>query len=468
MDLADGRSLWAVELMSPGALGVRLHFADLRLPPGGMLTVVSGAAPNDRIERWGPAARGGDVTAGRPEVWSPTIDGDLARVEYLAPAGAPRDLPFRLDRLQHHYAAPGGRSRKAGCTPEDALCAVDQAGEPLSDGLVVVGSIAGDASVARLGVLLANKTEGPLVLTSAMPAEEIAIAEIFAPASTCGDWRPPIRIGRRVTPLTIDTQRNLTALTITEGKSPDIPFFVRHDRGAKPRLPATAIGLARDFLSGPSSGDPSFPTGIVEKRAGRCPAGRTAVSASNLAMIGLGYAGEGVALNGDGMLTGMLDLDEPSGEPSDDCEEELCLNGMSYLIKNKTLAAAINKGLPVINPGARKNDCRSGGRRMSIGEVHEFILLGKQTLWSSFVAPPDVEVRVRLNKPTDASGIDVALFEDCPPPERPYFQQADIGAQTTFHYRQPGIGDRIVCLRLTRTDAGWEDPVRVEITATGS
>src|SRR4051794_23363521 len=54
-DLADGRRLWVAELPSPMAIGLRVHFCDVQLPPGGRLAVyaadLGGADPaKNRVE----------------------------------------------------------------------------------------------------------------------------------------------------------------------------------------------------------------------------------------------------------------------------------------------------------------------------------------------------------------------------------------------------------------------------------
>jgi hypothetical protein len=97
----SGRHLWVVEIASPGALGLRLHFKG-RLPAGSELAVYPPAAKETReIHESFPA--------GRNEVWTGTIAGERARIEYLSPAGGTsRELPFKVDRLLHRYRAPVG------------------------------------------------------------------------------------------------------------------------------------------------------------------------------------------------------------------------------------------------------------------------------------------------------------------------------------------------------------------------
>lgn len=117
-DVADGQRLWVAEVASTGAIGLRLHFKDLRLPAGSELAIYapsvsdpargivkSGSArfdPDRYVEHYGAAS----PIAQRGAFWTGTIFGEKARIEYLAPAGAAAELPFAMDRLQHTYLDP--------------------------------------------------------------------------------------------------------------------------------------------------------------------------------------------------------------------------------------------------------------------------------------------------------------------------------------------------------------------------
>ncbi len=136
-DLAGGARLWAAEIVSPDALGLRLHFKSLRLPAGAELALyapdgaVQGVArngfaqfdPDRKVEfhEASPAASG--------DFWSRTFAGERVRVEYLAPAGASRELPFQIDSLQHAYIDPVDKmarslvhEKQAGSCENDVTC----------------------------------------------------------------------------------------------------------------------------------------------------------------------------------------------------------------------------------------------------------------------------------------------------------------------------------------------------------
>ena len=128
-DLAGGARLWTAEVVSPGALALRLHFADLQLPAGGELAVYglernAGFAAGPAPERAPELLRGSGVA--KASHWSGTVEGERARVEYLAPAGSDTaELPFRLDQLQHVYRDPiaeGFQAKAAGPCHNDPTC----------------------------------------------------------------------------------------------------------------------------------------------------------------------------------------------------------------------------------------------------------------------------------------------------------------------------------------------------------
>jgi lysyl endopeptidase len=113
-DLANGSHLWAAEIVSPDAVGLRLHFAGLQLPAGAELAVYAPRGASQAIAHNGYAQFDPDrkvdfyegSAAASGDLWTRTFAGERVRVEYLAPAGAGRELPFRIDSLQHAYIDP--------------------------------------------------------------------------------------------------------------------------------------------------------------------------------------------------------------------------------------------------------------------------------------------------------------------------------------------------------------------------
>lgn len=93
--------LWTVDVVSEGALGVRLHLVDLMLSEGSGLVVFNPDAVGEPIVH-GPIRGRGDFEDG--EMWTPTVEGQVVRVELLWASEkppAPGVHPFRIDRLGH-------------------------------------------------------------------------------------------------------------------------------------------------------------------------------------------------------------------------------------------------------------------------------------------------------------------------------------------------------------------------------
>jgi lysyl endopeptidase len=136
-DLAGGARLWAAEIVSPDAFGLRLHFKSLQLPAGAELAVYAPRDASQAIARSGYAQFDPDrkvdfyegAAAASGDLWTRTFAGERVRVEYLAPAGAGQELPFRIDSLQHAYIDPvdlAARSlvheKAAGSCENDVTC----------------------------------------------------------------------------------------------------------------------------------------------------------------------------------------------------------------------------------------------------------------------------------------------------------------------------------------------------------
>ncbi|HVP10034.1 MAG TPA: fibronectin type III domain-containing protein [Phycisphaerae bacterium] len=98
-DLPDGGRVWTAAVVSEGAVGMRLHFADVNLPSGAALYVYS---PADPLPATGLHVEHGPRQVG--ELWSGSVEGDTARIEYyVADAGQATEVPFTIDRIGHMY-----------------------------------------------------------------------------------------------------------------------------------------------------------------------------------------------------------------------------------------------------------------------------------------------------------------------------------------------------------------------------
>jgi lysyl endopeptidase len=134
-DVAGGARLWTADIVSPDALGVRLHFKSLQLPAGAELAVYAPRGASQAVARSGYAQFDPDRSVEFHEgsvsgdLWTRTFAGERVRIEYLAPAGAAQELPFRIDSLQHAYIDPVDKmarslvhEKAAGSCENDVTC----------------------------------------------------------------------------------------------------------------------------------------------------------------------------------------------------------------------------------------------------------------------------------------------------------------------------------------------------------
>jgi hypothetical protein len=137
-DLEDGAKLWVGDVASTDAIGLRLHLTGLRLPQGAEIAVYAPSELDARsryLNTGEVAAPAIDFFSAGPAlkadtgIWTSTVLGDRARIEYFVPGGAAgRDLPFTVDRLQHLYLDPvaatraGARDKAAGTCHNDVTC----------------------------------------------------------------------------------------------------------------------------------------------------------------------------------------------------------------------------------------------------------------------------------------------------------------------------------------------------------
>ncbi len=127
--LDDGSVLWALDLVSTGALGMRALFSNLQLPAGAELYVF--ARPSSTSSRTLAEIVAGPYTneteAFGSDLWTPTRDGERLRVEMRVPSESAGDVgaPFTLKGVQHIYRDPlKGLGGPAGAGPchNDVTC----------------------------------------------------------------------------------------------------------------------------------------------------------------------------------------------------------------------------------------------------------------------------------------------------------------------------------------------------------
>jgi V8-like Glu-specific endopeptidase len=197
--LPDGSSLWVAEVVSPGAIGLRLHLADLALPPGAELALYGVEAAASGPGEGAPEVIRGSSAAAASH-WSGTVAGERARIEYLAPAGAPTTLPFRLDQLQHIYRDPIVdmlQAKAAGPCHNDVTCFPEWSDVARSVALYSIVFSGGTG--ACTGQLINDQTQDftPYFLTAnhcVLNGAEAASTEFFwfYQTSSCGGAPPSI------------------------------------------------------------------------------------------------------------------------------------------------------------------------------------------------------------------------------------------------------------------------------------
>ena len=105
--LPDGSTVWALDLISEGAMGIRVHLTNLDLPKGSELYVYSRpsvtSAPDLPLVVAGPYTY--DDMERMREVWTPTRDGQRVRVEFHRSAETSGDrLSADADGTRHAEA----------------------------------------------------------------------------------------------------------------------------------------------------------------------------------------------------------------------------------------------------------------------------------------------------------------------------------------------------------------------------
>lgn len=117
--LPGGWRIWSVEIVSPGALGVRLHLESLTLPKGTRLVAYN---PGESGRARTPIAA--EDVAGKQDIWTGSVFAECVVVECEAPPGADLSaVAFTLTELSHQYRAVAltARPRAESCE-NDATC----------------------------------------------------------------------------------------------------------------------------------------------------------------------------------------------------------------------------------------------------------------------------------------------------------------------------------------------------------
>ena len=159
-----GGSLWSFAMLSPDALGMRVHFSEIALPLGARVVVYNGDDPN---EAYGPYF--GPVP-GTTDLWSPTVFGETVVVECYVPQSADRNaVRLTINQATHQYIPFGQLSmaKGAGTCELDVTCY--SAWATTAKGVAGIGSVGQSGVLWCTGSLLAdtdNSTTIPYFLTA--------------------------------------------------------------------------------------------------------------------------------------------------------------------------------------------------------------------------------------------------------------------------------------------------------------
>jgi len=263
-DLAGGAKLWVGDVASTDAIGLRLHLTGLRLPQGAEIAVYAPSELDARSrylktgEVSDPAIdfyRPGPALKADRGVWTSTVLGDRARIEYFVPAGVRgRELPFMVDRLQHLYRDPviamteAAWEKAAGPCHNDVTCFPEWG--DVARAVAGIGSI-GRNAVFCSGQLITTQQRDftPYFLTanhcldSEGEAESVEVYWLYQ-TSTCGGNPPSLSSVQRSRGTTLVSTNNTSdyTLLLIEGTLPPGLFWAGWNSAkANDGLPVTAI-----------------------------------------------------------------------------------------------------------------------------------------------------------------------------------------------------------------------------------
>jgi len=405
--LADGSRLWTAEVVSPNAVALRLHFADLQLPAGAELAVygVDGGTFSAPAAGVPEILRGGKPLASH---WSGTTSGERARIEYLAPAGSdPAALPFRVDQLQHIYRDPiaeeGLQEKAAGPCHNDVTCFPDWAGEAAS---VARYSIIFPGGIGLCtGQLINNLSQDftPYFLTAnhcLSDGFEAAGTEFFwfYQTASCGGAPPSLANVPRsqgATLVSTSTPSDYTLLQV-EGALPDGLFWSGWT-SVKPGLGVDAASIHH-----PSGDFKRISFGFNDTPA-LCPSNHVTISWTD-GPTEPGSSGGGVFRDDTHQLFGQL-----HGGPSA-CGNETydCYGAFSttYTKIKKLLKAGTDDS-------SEQNDSCSKPRTVKLGTLGNRIVKVNDTDWYRYSVPAGKTLTVHLDFAHSDGDIDLQIFGSC-------------------------------------------------------
>ncbi len=160
----DGSLVWALRVLAEKAVGQRIEFSALHMPPGGQVCVYS---ENDPSQCFGPYAA---IPATESTLWAPAVFGESAVIVCRVPRGSdPAEVTLVLEQVGYLYRfLPESLSEKfAGTCNLDASCYPAWANTALAvGGLSIIGQTGILFCTCTLIADAQDCTEIPYVLTA--------------------------------------------------------------------------------------------------------------------------------------------------------------------------------------------------------------------------------------------------------------------------------------------------------------
>lgn len=407
--LANGGSLWVMDVVSSGALGVRLHFKDFQLPNGAQLAVYSPSALDEAgIKALEPRDRRAafyEEGHARREFWSPTVQGERARVELYLPQGVATDrLPFAIDRLQHHYLDPVEKiTKRAGNCHNDVSCHPDWADVALS---VAGVGVAGFDSLFCTGQLINNFAQdfSPYFLTAAHCLNtqfEAQDSEFFwgYQTASCGGSPPsvgsvPSSVGAS---LVATNPASDFSLLMIEGALPNGVFWSGWNAGTIDN------GTASTAIHHPAGDFKRISFATKTGASGCGGSGHVQVNWTD-APTEPGSSGSGIFRNDTQQLYGQLHCGPSS------CGNETNDDYGSFAATFPRIQAAMNGGS---DDNSEPNDSCGAPRVAKKGTLTGRIVKFEDPDWYRIKVPKNKTLRVTLTFAHGDGDIDAKLYRAC-------------------------------------------------------
>lgn len=403
-EVAPGQFLWAVDITSPGAIGLRVRL-DLNLPKDASLFVYSPADPT-RVH--GPYTGFGPFHG--EEIWTPTSFGDTVRVEYLVTAFSPPDagrVPFALDRIQHIYLDPlAGSDQEGGGCYNDSTCY--SAWETTSNAVAGLGFIQGD-SLFCSGQLI-NSQAGDL--TPYLLTANHCIGNNSTAQSTEVYWRYQSSTCNGSPPsLASVPQSAVTTLLATKAGIGTYDFTLLMVEGALPSGLGWVGWNAGSISNGTDVTGVHHPSGTYKKISFGT---KIAIGDPDLVQVGWydgptapGSSGSGLFVSSTQQLIGQLSTGSSfcgllgNGNPD------------QYGAFSKTFGDISSLLAGGSDDGLENNDTCAAAASVGNGTTGSLVVKSTDEDWYSMTVPAGNQLNVNLSF-THANGdIDVKLFNGC-------------------------------------------------------